>query len=60
MVPKLVETFKRGRGQLAELALTVLYQLSTQPQARALFRHTECIPVAMQLLTQSDPSTDRT
>ena len=61
MVPKLVETFKRSRGPLAELALTMLYQLSTEPPARASFRYTECIPLVVELIAQqTEPSADRT
>ena len=52
LIQKLVEAFKRGRGPLAELALTLLYQLSTDPQVRPKFKYTECIPLVVGLLAQ--------
>ena len=66
--PKIAESFKRNRGSRAdgaaaasELALTMLYQLSTEEKTRLKFRHTECIPLVVGMLAhQTDPNTDRT
>ena len=66
--PKIAEAFKRNRGSRAdgaaaasELALTMLYQLSTEEKTRLKFRHTECIPLVVGMLAhQTDPNTDRT
>lgn len=63
--PKIAESFKRARGPrsdgaASELALTMLYQLSTDPGTRHKFRHTECIPLVVGMLSQGSGGTDRT
>ena len=55
--PKIAESFSRSRGPrgdgaASELSLTMLYQLSTDQGTRHKFRHTECIPLVIGMLSQ--------
>ena len=63
--PKITESFNRSRGPrgdgaASELALTMLYQLSTDQGTRHKFRHTECIPLVVGMLSQGGGGADRT
>ena len=63
--PKIAESFSRSRGPrgdgaASELSLTMLYQLSTDQGTRHKFRHTECIPLVIGMLSQGGGGLDRT